>query len=204
MPPDIDGTIAELAALWPALAAALERDTARGETTPGTIWGAITVVNPDVLAAILTLDQDVPAAVRWACDDISERWRPRPLNGCLHQVPRLAARMHALGHISAEQDLTWQAGGWLRMVKRALGLRRPDITIGFACPYAQARPQDHDAAPLLYAAGAEGFLRPDRDGLRVEWVTSGLIYCAGPACTAEWGPAQWPLLGRLLKQAAAA
>jgi hypothetical protein len=203
---DIADAVAELAGLWPALAAALARDTATPDGPPAQATSSATVVNPDVLHALLTLDHDIPETVRWACNDISEHWVYRDLSGCLHQLPRMAGRMHDLGHVTDERDLAWQADGWLRMVKRALGLRRPDVPLPDrpACPYADTRPEAHAASCLLYAAGAEGFLRPDGDGLRVEWVTSGLIYCAGPECGASWGPAQWPLLGRLLRQADAA
>ena len=197
---DIADTVAELAGLWHALAAALARDTT-GTDGPATHqWTAAAVVNPDVLAAIIRLDTELPHAVRHACDDISEPWRHRDTDGCLLQVPRLASRMHDLGHINAEQHLTWQATAWLRMVKRALGLRKPDMPLGHACPWADTRPECHQGAMMLYAVGEEGFIRPDPDGgVRMERVTSGLIYCESETCGASWGPAQWPLLGRLLK-----
>lgn len=202
---DIDGTIAELAGLWPALAAALPRDTATAETGPSAAaWLPAGLVNADVEAAIHTLDRDVPAAVRAACEDISEPWRHRDLDGCLTQVPRLASRMRDLGHVAAEKNLAWDADRWLRMVKRALGLRKPDVPVGYACPWAESRPECHADAVMLFMAGQDGFLRSGADGPWVQRVDSGLIYCAADTCGASWGPQQWPLLGRLLRQAEAA
>jgi hypothetical protein len=199
----IADTTSELTQLFPALAAALARDTA-SDTDTGTghaPWEAITVVNADVLTAMITLSSEIPAATRTACHAIGEPWQPRDIPGCLRQLPRLASRMHDIGRLDQEKELTSHAAAWLRMVKRALGLRKPDIRLGYPCPWAETRPENHPAASMLLAAGAEGFLRPADDGLRVEWVTSGLIYCPAPACGASWGPAQWPLLGRMLKTA---
>jgi hypothetical protein len=200
---DIAEATSELAGLFPALAAALARDTGGEGGGAGHMWAAAAIVNADVLAAMITLDHDIPAATRCACEAASEPWRHRDLQGCLRQLPRLAGRMHDLGLIADEKTLIWQAGGWLRMVKRALGLRKPDIPIGYACPWAETRPETHHpGAIMLLAAGAEGFLRLAAGGLQVDWVTSAQIYCPSDACGASWGPAQWPLLGRMLETAA--
>jgi len=198
----IADTVSELAELCPALAAALARDTGGDGGAAGHTWAAAAIVNADVLAAMITLDHDIPAATRCACEAAREPWQHRDVQGCLRQLPRLAGRMHDLGLAADEKTLTGQADGWLRLVKRALGLRKPDVPVGYACPWAETRPECHADAVMLFAAGAEGFLRPAADGLRVEWVTSGLIYCAADACGASWGPAQWPLLGRMLQTAA--
>jgi hypothetical protein len=200
---DIDDDCAELAALWPALAAALARDTASTGDTPGGTWTSATVVNADVLTAMIALGRDIPAAIARACQVTGEPWRNRDLLGHLRQVPRLAARMHDTGRPDGERELARDAAAWLRTVKRALGLRKPDIAIGYPCPWAGTRPENHPGTAMLLAAGAEGFLRPGADGLRVEWVTSGQIYCPASACGATWGPAQWPLLGRMLETTAA-
>ena len=200
---DIADTVAELATLWPALAAALARDSADGPPAAPT-WLPASLVNADVEAAIHTLDHDVPAAIRTACADISETWRWRDLDGCLRQVPRLAGRMRDLGHVGAERTLGWQAARWLRMVKRALGLQRPDTPLpgGPACPDADIYPERHRGADRLFLAGAEGFLRPGRL-VPVEWVTSGLIYCESADCGASWSQLHWDHLGRLLARARA-
>jgi len=189
---------AELAELCPVLPAALARDTGGGGELP-VAWGAIAVVNADVLAAIIMVEEDVPAAVRDACQAISEPWRHRDLQGCLRQIPRLHGRLHDLGMVSEEKTIAWQAGRWLRTVKRALGLRRPDIGIGYDCPSADGYPELHQGGCALLAAGDEGFLRHAPDGLRVEWVHTPRIYCLG--CDASWTLEQWPHLGRLLAAA---
>jgi hypothetical protein len=197
-PADLREACAELAELCPVLPAALARDTGIDGGLPAA-WGAVAVVNADVLAAIIMVEEDVPAAVRGACYAISEPWRHRDLQGCLRQIPRLASRMHDLGLAPDEKAIAWQAGGWLRVVKRALGLRRPDIDIGYDCPHAETCPEVHHDGCALLAAGDEGFLRHAPDGLRVEWVHTPRIYCQG--CDASWTLEQWPHLGRLLAAA---
>ena len=194
-------TVSELADLWPALAAALARDTGGEGGAAGHAWMSALVVNADVLAAMITLDREIPAIIRYACEAIGEPWQHRDIAGCLLQVPRLAGRMHDLGQAGNEKMLACQADGWLRMVKRALGLRRPDIGIGYDCPYAGSVPEQHTGDCALLAAGDEGFLRPGTDGLRVEWAHTPVIYCASPDCDASWGLAQWSYLGRLLESA---
>jgi hypothetical protein len=196
---DVDGTVAELAELWPALAAALARDAA-GEGAPG-IWVSMGVVNADVLAAMLTVEREVPEATARARELIGEPWHARELLVHLRQVPRLAARLHAVGRQDAAGELAWQAAGWLRLVKRALGLRKPDMPFGdppCTCPWAARRPENHPGAALLRRAGEEGFLRPGPDGPRVQWEGAGLIYCPAEACGATWDYAHWALLGRML------
>lgn len=198
---DIADSISELSELWPALAAALGRDT--GAAGPGTrAFTAAAVVNADVLTAMVTLDRDVPAVTRAACQAISEPWQPRDLQGCLRQLPRLAGRMHDLGLAAASKRLAGDIRSWLLVTKRALGLRKPDIPIGYACPWADSRPENHPETVMLICAGDEGFLRPGPGGTRVEWVAVGQIYCPSPGCGATWGPSQWPLLGRMLATAA--
>ena len=195
---DIAATVSELAELWPALAAARERDAGGEGGAAGHAWMAALVVNADVLTAMLALDRDVPAAVRRACEAVSEPWRHRDVAGCLLQVPRLAGRLHDLGMVRDESDLTWEAGGWLRMVKRALGLRRPDTGIGYDCPYAADFPELHRAGTALLAVGDEGFLRYADSSYRVAWVHTPAIRCASADCGAEWDQTQWERLGVLL------
>lgn len=196
--PDIEQVTAELADIWPALAAALARDTASAGGS-GHALTAAQVVNPDVFHAMLALSAEIPETVRYACEAISEPWQHRDLLACLRQVPRLASRMRDLGLFRDEATLGRLASGWLRMVKRALGLRRPDTPIGYDCPFAADAPDDHTTGRALLAAGEDGFLRHGPGGLMVEWVVQEVIYCASPDCEASWPLASWPLLGRLLK-----
>ena len=196
--PDIAEVAAEVAGIWPALAAALARDTA-GTAGAGTATTAATVVNPDVLHATITLTRQIPDTTRYACDAISEPWQPRDVPACLRQVPRIAARMENLGLHREAAILSRLTESWLRMVKRALGLRKPDTPIGYDCPYAATAPDSHAGGRQLLAAGEDGFLRHGPGGLRVEWVVQEVIYCASEDCDASWPAAAWPLLGRLLK-----
>jgi len=198
---DIAETVSELAELWPALAAALERDTGGEGSAAGHGWAAVLVVNADVLAAMIALGREIPETVGYACEAVGEPWQHRDVAGCLLQVPRLAGRMRDLGQAANEKTLAWQADGWRRTVKRALGLRRPDIAIGYDCPYTASIPEQHAGECALLAAGDEGFLRHSPDGLQVEWVHSPVIYCASPGCDASWGIDRWSYLGRLLETA---
>src|SRR5713226_7278973 len=116
---------AELAVLWPALAAALERDTADGGAVSGSALGAMTVVNADVLAVMVTLSRDVPAVTRAACEACGEPWQPRPVQTSLRALPRLAERLGHLGMAGARNAVEGAVRDWLRVTKRALGLRRP-------------------------------------------------------------------------------
>jgi len=195
---DIAGVTAELAGLWPALPEALARDT----TAPGgggSSWVPAGVVNADVLAAMIALSAAVPETVRYACDAIGEPWRHRDMAGCLRQVPRLASRMRDLGQAANERTLEHMAAGWLRTVKRALGLRKPDIPVGYACPYADTFPENHHDGRMLFMAGEDGFLRQGPDGPRVEFVAQEVIYCASQDCNASWaGKYEWTFLGSIL------
>jgi len=195
---DIADVTAELTAIWPALAAALARDTTPGTGT-GRALTAAQVVNPDVLHATITLSAQIPETTRYACEAVAEPWQHRDLEACLLQVPRLASRMHDLGLYRDERTLGRLADGWLRMVKRALGLRRPDTDIGYDCPLAADAPDDHADGRRLLRAGEDGTLRHGAGGLTVEWAVQEVIYCASPDCAASWPIASWPLLGRLLK-----
>jgi hypothetical protein len=195
---DIAEITAELADIWPALAAALARDTAVA-SGGNHAFAAAMVVNPDVLHAMITLSAEIPETVRYACEAIAEPWQHRDLTACLRQVPRLAGRMRDLGLFRDERTLERLASGWLRMVKRALGLRRPDVPIGYDCPYFASAPDDHGEGRALLAAGEDGSLRQGPGGLCVEWVVQEVIYCASQDCAASWPLASWPLLGRLLR-----
>jgi hypothetical protein len=197
---DLAETVSELADLWPALARALARDTGSDGGAAGHTWQAAAVVNADVLAAMLTLGREIPETIRYACEAVGEPWQHRDLDACLRQIPRLAGRMHDLRLLQQERTLGRLASGWLRTVKRALGLRRPDLAIGYDCPYAASIPEQHPypGERMLLAAGDEGFLRQGADGLRVEWVHSPVIYCASPDCDASWGQESWSYLGLVL------
>lgn len=197
---DIYETTAQLAALWPALAAALQRDTAGGDPVSGSGVTAGVPYNPDVLAAAIVLLEEIPAAHHAACDLLGERWAYRQPGPCLLALPRFASRMDATGRFREASVLARQAAGWLRLTKRALGLRKPDIPLlGYACPYAADQPEKHQETALLFMAGMDGRLRDGPDGTVVEWVAVERIYCASEDCAASWTALhEWHLLGLML------
>lgn len=202
---DIYETTAQLAALWPALAAALARDTAGTDIGGTTTWTSATLVNADVLAAAITLTTEIPAAHHAACDLLGERWAYRQPGPCLLALPRFASRMDATGRFREASVLASQAAGWLRLTKRALGLRKPDIPLGYPCPYAADAPENHAEGRMLFMAGAEGRLRESPGGTVVEWVVQERIYCASPDCDASWaGRYEWTILGKVLGMPATA
>jgi len=184
---DLAARAAELAALIPALAAALTRDNAPSGGRP--VLSAGCVVNPDVLHAALMLSREVPAAYIAACELTGERWQHRPLDTCLHALPRLHDRLASLGQVSAAKRIEARTERWMRVVKLALGLRVPDEEIGYECPL-------HDEPAPLVRVGAEGFVQDDRS---VTWAHSGVIRCA--LCGEMWPASRWLMLGRMLATA---
>ena len=184
MPDLVAAATRELATLIPRLDAALLRDHT-GEHSKG--HTDVVPFNPDVLAAIELVRRDIPAVTEHACWVVQERWTPRDVPRCLLALPRLASRMHTMALAAELDSLRGDARRWLVEVKLALGLRTRDVPVGAVCPAC--------GDGWLFAAGQEAFLR----GARVEWVSAGRIFCT--ACTAVWGIAEWPHLGRVLAAA---
>lgn len=184
---DLTAACTDLAALFPALTDALTRDNTPADGR--TVLSAGGVVNTDVFHAILTLNDEIPAAVAAAAAAAGEPWQPRPPLTCLHAIPRLAARLAALNKPAPAACLENHVRRWTRMTKLALGLRTPDTPLGYNCPL-------HDQPSPLVALGAEGFLRDD---MTVYWQHAALIWC--PLCDASWPADRWPMLGRLLVSA---
>src|SRR5262249_885039 len=141
---------------------------------------------------------EIPATTTHACTELGEPSPPRDLETCLRQLPRLAERLTTMGK---PDHITANVYRWLPVVKRALGLRRPDTVLPHPCPWARTMPDDHRPGAGLPPAGAGGSPRRDRHGYTVEWVLAGRIYC--PDCGAAWSQAEWRLLEHILEQAAA-
>lgn len=184
---DLTAACDDLAALFPALAEALTRDNAPADSR--SVLSAGGVVNADVLHAMLTLAAEIPASVTSASDDLGEPWQPRPPLTCLRAIPRLHDRFTAVHWKAHAGRLEDDVRRWTRMTKLALGLRTPDMPIGWDCPL-------HDEPSPLTALGSEGFLRDD---MTVMWQHAATIWC--PLCGASWLADRWPLLGRLLVSA---
>ena len=180
-----------LTTLIPALTPALPKDQGHTRTTQPN--GSVPF-NPDVMHAIVTVEQEIPdttTKARAAIGEPATGFRPA-LAECLRQLPRLHNRLLNLNHATEAAELERAAAYWVRVTKNALGLRTPDIPIGYPCPY-------HQPFTGLLAAGAEGFLRPGAAGTTVEWAHAATIYC--PHCGTSWGPSEWMMLGRILEQA---
>jgi len=128
MSDDLGPACAELAALIPALIPALSRDGTPPDRRTGLSAGS--AVNPDVLHAMTVLAAEIPAACAAACEVAGEPWQHHPSAICLHAIPRLHHRLTALGMPAAASDLETGMHHWTRLVKRALGLRTPDIPAG--------------------------------------------------------------------------
>jgi hypothetical protein len=129
MSDDLGHACAELAALIPALIPALSHDSLPPDRRTGLSAG--TAVNPDVLHAMIILAAEIPAACAAACEVTGEPWQHRPPAICLRAIPRLHHRLTALGMPAAASDLETDMHHWTRMVKLALGLRTPDIPVGW-------------------------------------------------------------------------
>jgi hypothetical protein len=183
-PPDIADRADELTGLIPALAEALERDNAPAGGRAVLSAGA--PYNLDVLAAGLMLDVQVPAMCATAAGLCGEPWRDRPLDTCLRNLPRFHGRLTSLGMLSGAKRIESSVERWVRVVKLALGLRTPDIPVGWDCPWCD------EPSPLI-VIGSEGFLRPDQT---VTWQHAAAIWC--PACGTTWPDSQWEHLGRFL------
>jgi len=184
-PEAVEANTAEIASLFPALAAALTRDNAPSDGRG--VLSAGGVVNPDVLHAMILLTAEVPAACTIATGITGEPWQRRPLATCLRAIPRFHERLTIIGRLDAAKSLASSVARWHRTVKLALGLWTPDVPIGWDCPWCE------DPAPLL-AVGSEGFL--SENGTKVIWQYAAVIRC--PACSASWDESQWEHLGRFL------
>ena len=182
---DLTSACADLGALFPALTEALTRDNAPADSR--SVLSAGGVVNADVLHAMLTLAAEIPAARAAACDLAGETHQPRPPLTCLRAIPRLHGRLRALSLPGAAARLEDDIRRWTRLTKLALGLRTPDMPIGWDCPY------HRDEPAALIAIGSEGFLRDD---LTILWQYAATIWC--PLCGASWPESQWMHLGNVL------
>jgi hypothetical protein len=195
---------AELAQLTPHLAPALTRDnTAAARITR---WEApLSPVNTDVLAAIITLRYQIPAVTIRAAQLVNEPWQPRTHRACLVALPRLDERLGHLGHVSEHKHLETITSGWVRLTKRALGLRKPDIPLSTECPVCIR--EGNPIPGLLYVTGAEARVRQSRHGTTLEWSYDPHVYCpVGPINPDDpphrWPQGQWELLVHLINQRA--
>lgn len=182
----------ELAQLTPHLAPALTRDNA-GQALVTRWETSLSLVNTDVLSAIITLRYQIPAVTMRAAQLVNEPWQPRTHHACLTALPRLDDRIRHLGLAADHRHLETITAGWVRLTKRALGLRKPDIPLGAQCPRC-----DSPVPGDLYVAGAEGYLRHTRDGVTIDWHHDPRVYC--PVCGEWWPQREWEFLLALINQ----
>lgn len=195
--------VTELLILWPHLASALARDVGVSLDAERVSGGPVTFslpINADVHAALATLDQEVPALAFWAAGVVSEPAQARTIDAHLRHFPRWHERMLVTAAIDEAAQLAAGLHAAVRQVKLALGLRTADRKLGQFCP------MHDDPLRELVAPGDEGQLRYkalDRDGQPVEpvvdWDRRDAAQCR--ACGASWGPGQYLMLGRLLREA---
>jgi hypothetical protein len=193
----------ELAQLTPHLAPALTRDNA-GQALVTRWETSLSLVNTDVLAAMITLRYQIPAVTMRAAQLVGEPWQPRTHHACLIALPRLDDRIRHLGLAADHKRLETITAGWVRLTKRALGLRKPDIPLGAQCPRClEERPGELPGD--LYVAGAEGKLKQGRDGITVKWRHDPRVYCpVGPIDPDDpphsWPQREWEFLLALINQ----
>jgi hypothetical protein len=186
---------AELAQLTPHLAPALTRDNA-GQALVTRWETSLSLVNTDVLAAMISLRYQIPAVTMRAAQLTGEPWQPRTHHACLIALPRLDERIEHLGLIGDHKHLEAITAGWVRLAKRALGLRKPDIPLGAWCPTCETEPPGE-----LFVAGAEGDVRETSDGFTVTWNHDPRVFCT--LVKKHWWPQrEWEFLLALINQRA--
>lgn len=195
--------VTELLILWPHLAEALARDTGVSEAAERVSGGPTAFalpLNADVHAALGTLHHEVPSLALWAAGVVAEPALQRGIDGHLRQFPRWHERMLVTAATAEAGQLAAGLHSMLREVKLALGFRTPDRRLGQWCPM-------HDAALCeLIKPGDEGKLRYTRLSSAgqpvapaVDWTRTDAAVCR--LCGASWGPAQYLMLERLLREA---
>jgi hypothetical protein len=185
----VEAACAELATLTPRLDAALTRDNTHGGR--GRAITPVHLYNTDVLLARITLAHEIPAAAIRASQLVREPWQPRTITACLLALPRLADRMAVLHLATEHSHLEAAARYWVRITKRALGLRKPDIPLGVACPICETQPPG-----ALLLAGAEATIR----GTSLTWDNNPRVYCtlSSKDDPHVWPLAKWGLLEQLV------
>jgi hypothetical protein len=182
--------VAELQALMPALADALERDAgvSEQERVSGST-GMSLPVNADVMAAIRTLETTLMGSIAYAAGQLNEPPPGYPVVRALEHVQRLYDKLSITDRRGSAARLSVTVQMALRRVKQALGLLLPDRFIGEVCPCC-------DEMIELVIPGDEGFIVP---GPRVDWVRRDYVMCR--CCGTTWVASQYVLLERQIREA---
>lgn len=199
----VDDAIEELLTLWPKLQDALPRDvgTVDGERVTTTAEVSTVLVNLDVSKAITLLRDEASPAEMEARTVLGEPGDEQPMERTLESLGILYRRLAGRGYIGQARKLATSVLHWHRVARTAIGLSRRATPLQgdgrpVHCPL-------HDA-PLvtLRRRGDEGTLdetaRGDREAIR--WRSGGGLYCPLRECAGEWGPGEFPFLGRLVAE----
>lgn len=199
--------LAELAILWPRLAAALARDTAGPSAEPTGSSAAVGAGS----AAVLNLDvQDVQVEIATGVAKIEaevvrllrlEQAKRRSTLQVIEAMPDWYAQLRdrtqpLAAHIADDAKV------WLRQARSVLRLRTREEPLGWKCPHHRDRPtelrRDADEAQL-HAAVLAG--RPTPPGhAPLTWKRAESVYC--PRCKERWsGIAELRVLMRMIEQA---
>lgn len=180
-PDTITDMITELRLLWPALPAALPRDTGNG-------GGDRVHTTPDIHA--IPINPAVAAVIRRLAPHMADLSLLQQAYGDAWTNRRLADAWTITHHITR----------WLGDARTALGLNRPDQPVGASCPR-----HDQPLTPLV-TPGDHGELRYDAIGPAgelvggwIRWTHTDLIVCRH--CDQTWPPSRWLWLDRLAKDA---
>lgn len=199
----VDDAVAELLTLLPKLAGALERDTGASDGEHVTTSSNVHVlpVNLDVLAAAKMLQDEA-----WPAAYAARSWLAEPgdnisLEETLRSCGILYRRLLGRERTGPARQLATTVLRWHHTVRTAVGLSRRAIPLAGSmgavnCPL-------HDI-PLvqLRQSGDEGTLDETAHGDReaIRWQRGNGLYCPSRECDGEWGPSEYPFLGRLVAE----
>lgn len=199
----VDDAVNELLLLWPQLAHALQRDAGTSENERVTTSASVHTLpmNMDVLGAIRILQQETWPAALEARTLLNEPGAFRGTTKTIESCAILYRRLVGRGYDTEARELARIVLRWQHVTRTAIGLSRrakPLHGDGEAvfCPL-------HDA-PLvqLRLRGDEGTVNQDTRGNReaITWRSGGGLYCPHKGCRGEWGPSEFPFLGRLVAE----
>ncbi|GAA0347773.1 hypothetical protein NE235_10635 [Actinoallomurus spadix] len=199
----LDDAIAEILTLWPRLAGALERDAglSEGERVATSTNVHTLPVNLDVMSAVRTLHDEAWLAVHRARALLGESAANRPIPDLVDSLGVLYRRLVGRGLNGEARRLAGTVFRWHRTIRAALGLSRPPLPVQGASGAVHC-PLHDDPLVQLRQRGDEGRFDETANGDReaIRWQHGGGLYCPSPDCDGEWGPSEYPFLGRLVAE----
>lgn len=199
----VDDAIAEILTLLPALGAGLERDSGTGEgehvATSANVHKL--PVNLDVLAAAKMLRDEAWPAAYAARSWLAEPGQRGELDDTIESLGILYRRLVGRQLNGPARRLAADVLRWHRVTRQAIGLSRRAIPLaGVDGPV--TCPLHDDPLVQLRQRGDEGTLDETAHGNReaIRWQRGGGLYCPSRDCDGEWGPSEYPFLGRLVAE----